>query len=229
VGVWSPNVAVVTTRLRLFTVGSWVRVHIESSAFRLCNFPSTCFSCISSFLEYTIAPPLTAGFADQPFLCRCTQQMLVESPLHSESRQVDLAYGRWHHLCSPRNIPTTPTWPPFSQPKPWRGQPPLGNDRFLPPLSPLVATKVRGEKIHIEPIQSLLKLSWGLNWNWRIGVITYAKIQMLAALNTIDIRPRQHFEIRVSCSFLNERNLWKTMHRQTKCCKIRRSTDGNDP
>ena len=37
------------------------------------------------------------------------------------------------------------------------------------------------------------------------------------------------FKVWVSCRFSNKRNLWKTMHRQTKCCKLSRSTDRNDP
>jgi len=33
----------------------------------------------------------------------------------------------------------------------------------------------------------------------------------------------------VSCGFFTKRDLWKTMHRQTKCCKLIRSTDRHDP
>ena len=39
----------------------------------------------------------------------------------------------------------------------------------------------------------------------------------------------QLFEIWVSCRFFNKRDLWKSMHRQTKCWKLSWSTDGDDP
>jgi len=39
----------------------------------------------------------------------------------------------------------------------------------------------------------------------------------------------QLFKLWVSCGFFNKIDLWKTMHWQTKCCKLSRSMDRNNP
>jgi len=55
---------------------------------------------------------------------------------------------------------------------------------------------------------------------------------MLSVANWLDNDwklDRYLIKLWVFCGFLNKRDLWKTMHRQTKCCKLSRSTDSNDP
>ena len=49
------------------------------------------------------------------------------------------------------------------------------------------------------------------------------------SFNKMEKLDHQLFEIWGSCGFFNKRDLWETMHLQTKCWKLSWSTDGNDP
>jgi len=55
------------------------------------------------------------------------------------------------------------------------------------------------------------------------------KLSVANSLDNDGKLDRYLIELWVFCGLLNKRDLWKTMHRQTKCCKLSRSTDSNDP
>ena len=55
------------------------------------------------------------------------------------------------------------------------------------------------------------------------------KLSVANSFNNEEKLDRRLFKLGVSCGFFNKRYLWKTMHRQTKCYKLTRSTDWNNP
>jgi len=93
-GCKSPNVAIVTNSLRLITVGFLCKSPRRAPifAFWLCNFPGTCFSYLSPFLELVSQGPLTmtADLAVQPISCWWTQRLPLDPPFQRQSLGVGL-------------------------------------------------------------------------------------------------------------------------------------------
>ena len=55
------------------------------------------------------------------------------------------------------------------------------------------------------------------------------KLSVANSFNNKGKLDRRLFKLWFSCGVFKKRDVWKTMHRQTKCCKLSRSTDRNDP
>jgi len=60
-------------------------------------------------------------------------------------------------------------------------------------------------------------------------VSSYQSWVLQTLLTTMENPDRQIFKLSAFCRFSNKIDLWKTKHRQTKCCTLSRSTDRNDP
>ena len=85
---------------------------------------------------------------------------------------------------------------------------------------------------------SIDKLSnFGMSFLWIHWKETYKsmdptsippKLSAGNSFNKMEKLDHQLFEIWDSCGFYNQRDLWKTMHRQSKCWKLSWSTDGNE-
>jgi len=102
-GCRSPNVAVSTNSLRLVTVRFLCQSPQRTPifAFRMCNFPGTCFRCFSPFLECDSPVLLAHCHGCHLFSPRLIRQLPLDPPCDRQSLGVairaqmpELAHGR---------------------------------------------------------------------------------------------------------------------------------------